>query len=231
VKDLSPEGLERMLASDATPFERELLEAGARERPAPELLLAMQRSLGIGPDVAQPLDPAVREPTAPPAPAATTSGAWSSAALLKVGIGATVAAGVVVAALSLPSRPSEPAPSSPPAVTAAAPSEPPPSEARVQPSVTEAPPSAPDPARALRLEIELLDRARAAQAAGEPARALGLLDEYAARFPGGTLSREAQVLRGKIAKGDGMRGDGSRSKVSSDPATLEAPARSTPARP
>src|SRR3712207_5517382 len=107
-----------MLDTDATPFERELLEASALERPSPELLLAMQRGLGIGGDVAQPLEPAVHEPTAPPpAPpydAASSSGAWSSATLLKLGAGAAVAAGVVVAALVLPSRPGEPAPSSPP---------------------------------------------------------------------------------------------------------------------
>jgi TolA-binding protein len=52
------------------------------------------------------------------------------------------------------------------------------------------------PGRApLTLELAILDRARAALASGDATRALSALDEHAARFPRGTLSAEAAVLR------------------------------------
>jgi outer membrane protein assembly factor BamD (BamD/ComL family) len=44
-------------------------------------------------------------------------------------------------------------------------------------------------------EIALLDQARGAVAAGEPARALAILDGYTVRFPRGAMAPEATVLR------------------------------------
>jgi hypothetical protein len=44
-------------------------------------------------------------------------------------------------------------------------------------------------------ELRSLDEARAAVAAKEPARALGILDGYTARFPRGAMAPEAAVLR------------------------------------
>ncbi len=44
-------------------------------------------------------------------------------------------------------------------------------------------------------ELRSLDEARAAIAAKEPARALGILDGYTARFPRGAMAPEAAVLR------------------------------------
>lgn len=223
MKDLTSEGIERLLDTDATSFERDLLQAGALERPSPELLLAMQRGLGIAPDIAPPqVEAPLRQPTAPPAAATGSAGAWSSATLLKVGIGAALGAGVVVAALSLPSRPGEPTPASAPRKAATATQPEAPTPAQPSPPSPEAAASMPDPARELRLEIELLDRARAALAASEPGRALALLDEYAARFPTGTLAREAQVLRGKLAR--------AKLPPAPDRGTLQAPAPN-PARP
>jgi hypothetical protein len=232
VKDPSSEGIERLLDTDATSFERELLEASALERPSPELLLTMQRGLGIAPDVAPPqLEPQLREPAAPPATATGASAAWSSATLLKVGVGAAIGSGVVIAALSLTSRPGAPAPASAPreAARASAPEAPAPPPPRSSAAAApEAPASTPDPARELRLEIELLDHARAALSASEPERARVLLEQYAERFPAGTLAREAQLLRGKIARGDAR--PRARLPAAPDPATLDAPAP-TPARP
>jgi hypothetical protein len=226
VKDL--EGMERLLSSDATPFERELLEESSRERPSAALVLAMQRGLGIGPGappLEQPrVEPLPHAPAAPPTAAPAAAGAWSSATLIKVAVGGALAAGAVVAALSLQSGPAEPALASPARNVVAAP--PPEPAAPVVPPAPEAAtrtPEASDPARELRLEIELLDRVRTALAAGEPERAHSLLDQYAARFPTGTLAREAEVLRGKVGR--------SRSKLPAapEPATLED--TPNPARP
>ena len=44
-------------------------------------------------------------------------------------------------------------------------------------------------------ELSMLDRARNALGAGEPARALSILDAYSARFPRGSMVPEATVLR------------------------------------
>lgn len=44
-------------------------------------------------------------------------------------------------------------------------------------------------------ELAVLDRSHAALAAGEPARALAILDEYMSAFPRGTMGPEATVLR------------------------------------
>ena len=56
--------------------------------------------------------------------------------------------------------------------------------------------SAPDDALIGR-QVASLDRAREALGAGDTARALALLDEHDARFPGGALAEEAAVVRVK----------------------------------
>ncbi len=65
-------------------------------------------------------------------------------------------------------------------------------------------PAAPNPARtpvtpsraaSITAELQAIDAARSALAAGNGARALALLDEHARRFPGGRLHLEAEVLR------------------------------------
>jgi outer membrane protein assembly factor BamD (BamD/ComL family) len=44
-------------------------------------------------------------------------------------------------------------------------------------------------------ELAALQQARAALGAGDPARALSMLDAYVARFPHGAMAQEAAVLR------------------------------------
>ena len=56
----------------------------------------------------------------------------------------------------------------------------------------EAPPAA---SSSLAAELALLDEARAALRAGDPARALSLLDRYGREIPRGQLTREAAMLR------------------------------------
>ena len=55
--------------------------------------------------------------------------------------------------------------------------------------------SGPASASGVQAELASLDQARAALAAGAPARALSLLDAYAAAFPRASMAQEATVLR------------------------------------
>jgi outer membrane protein assembly factor BamD (BamD/ComL family) len=55
------------------------------------------------------------------------------------------------------------------------------------------------------VEVSTLDQARAAIADREPARALAILDEYAARFPRGVMGPESSVLRIEALLGAGDR--------------------------
>src|SRR5262249_36945392 len=80
---------------------------------------------------------------------------------------------------------------------------------RVEPSAPtsigdEAPAPAADPASALKSEIAVLDRARAALRAKDSATALAELDRHRLEFPGGALAQEATVLRieALVARGD-----------------------------
>ena len=52
----------------------------------------------------------------------------------------------------------------------------------------------------LREEIRLIDSARVAVKKNEGARAIGILDQYARRFPGGAFQEEARVLRAEALK-------------------------------
>jgi hypothetical protein len=56
-------------------------------------------------------------------------------------------------------------------------------------------------------ELVPLDLARRAIAAGEPRRALSILDDYDARFPGGVLRSEATMLRIELLLATGRRAD------------------------
>ena len=69
-----------------------------------------------------------------------------------------------------------------------------PAKARPQPAHV-APTSA-----SLREEIRLIDSARFAVKKQDGARALGILDQYARRFPNGAFTQEARVLRAEAQK-------------------------------
>ena len=61
-------------------------------------------------------------------------------------------------------------------------------------------PAATGPRVTLATEIALLDEARSALAAGEPARARALMDRYAREIPRGQLAREAALLRAQATR-------------------------------
>jgi hypothetical protein len=58
----------------------------------------------------------------------------------------------------------------------------------------------------LPLELEALDRARSALAAGDASRALELLDEHSTRFPKARLRAESAVLRIEALVASGQKG-------------------------
>jgi hypothetical protein len=199
--------MKRLVETDASEFERGLLDALKLERPSAELEQRMRDAIGLGPAPA----PAPAIPLPPTAPAAKTLGTWG-----------VIAAGSVVAALvvgggSMMSGDEAPveAPVEAPAKVVA------PSEQRGPTPISElAPEVAPAPAAdrpsttsrsaqkaasgptsaSLREEIRLIDSARVAVKKNESARAIGILDQYSRRFPEGAFQEEARVLRAEALK-------------------------------
>jgi hypothetical protein len=170
----------RLLAGDATSFERQLLSAVKDERPSPELALKMQQALGLSGAGAS-LAPAL----------AVKAG---HALWLKLGAVAIAGGGLVATAAVLKPQlgtgVEEAAQVTPPAQREAA-------AVSAQPALEVAQPL--EESATLREEIELLDAVRALVARGERASALEALARYEARFPGGALEREAGVLRRRLA--------------------------------
>ena len=212
--------MKRLVESDASEFERGLLDALKFERPSPELEQRMRDAIGLGPVPAP--APAIPLPSA--APAAKTLGIWgviaagSVVAALVVGGGSMMssdeapveAPGEVPAKVVAPSEPdgqirtnqfdqdgptptplSELAPEVAPAPAAERPN----TTSRSPQKATSGQTSA-----SLREEIRLIDSARLAVKKNESARAIGILDQYSRRFPGGAFQEEARVLRAEALK-------------------------------
>lgn len=187
--------LKTLLSSDATDFERQLLGAAAGERPSPELLLRMQQAIVLGPVAPRAPDASIgaSEVTGTPVAVKAAASSWAAGTWLKVVLGVGAGAALVAGGLALRSR--EPAPL---ARASAAASEQPPSAAPVEAPTANAPSAA--MSRELRKEIELLDRVRTALDQGDTRAASALLENYANRFPKGSLTREATLLRARTAQ-------------------------------
>jgi hypothetical protein len=192
----------------ATDFERRLLFSARAEEPPPEMVRQLERALGIAagaavaaPVVALSLSGSARALASVKSGLAALPMAFKVAGLVSLALAGAVGVGVLLShPLPVPDqRPAAPpvrvapvAPTPPATVPAAA------SAAHVDvgrgarpgDGVAQAPRGS-----ALRGEILLIDGARAALAAGAPARALRLVQRYAARFPHGALAPEAQALR------------------------------------
>jgi hypothetical protein len=201
--------MKRLLEGDSSELERGLLDALRLERPSPELEQRMRAAIGLGPIGAA----AVPEPSSPTAaaiPAGKTLG-WGT-----VAAGAVAAAVVVGGAffvIQSGSSDGAPAPVVAPAPVKVAPpvepevSTPPPADLHVDelPQEQVAPKARPQAhvaptSASLREEIRLIDSARVAVKNNEGARALGILDQYARRFPEGAFKEEARVLRTEARK-------------------------------
>ena len=192
----------------ATDLERRLLDGAARELPSVELTDRMKKTLGISAAIgtaavaARLADAAVSSAAAgaPVAAAGASSAAWPwiSAGVVALAMAGAAAVGVHwstgrkpadVIAVPAPALPVAPAPETAP----------------VARPVTRARHHAPAPAGPsdLRGEIALIDAARNAVAHASSARAIALLDRYAASYPTGTFRPEATVLRVEALSGLG----------------------------
>ena len=207
--------MKRLLEGDGSEVERGLLDALRFERPSPELEERMRAAIGLAPiSMVGTVAPEPSAPTAAAVPVTKTVGWGSIAAAGSVAVAALVG-GVLY--LSQPGSADEgPVALPPPApVTVTPPSEPKapespaptadlttedlaveqlPAKARPQPAHV-APTSA-----SLREEIRLIDSARLAVKKQDGARALGILDQYARRYPNGAFAQEARVLRAEAQK-------------------------------
>lgn len=205
-----------LLDDGATELELELLRAGDADRPSAKARQAALAALGLS---GAALTASSSAAAATVGGTALSSGArflavkwWAIGALVTaggVGVGyATLASSpagapsaavvprfsqvpVVAPAASLPA----PEVSVPPSPVVTSPRERPASQPRSSSSAS---------SLGIQEQITLVDRARAAVAAQQPASALAALDEYQRRFPGGVLTQEATLLRidALLARGD-----------------------------
>jgi hypothetical protein len=198
-----PHVAERLLAGDATDFERRVLEAALRTKPSPAASARMARALGVTVAAAGTATAATSvAATAAAAKASVTAGAAVVWPWLSAGVVALAVAGAVVGTrVARDGR--EPHAAPPARAPVSAP--PPPSEAPVVPP----PPVVAPPARAavpvpharaavtgdLGDEIAFIDAARAALAAGDGRRALETLRRYQDRHPGGSFRPEAGAIK------------------------------------
>jgi hypothetical protein len=180
----------RLLSEGATDFERQLLKAVMNERPSSMMRSRMQQGLGLAGPILW-----AGNAKALLSSIATKSGFASA-------LGGLVAAGGLAAAVGLGSVDSS-------SVDSPSNSSPSGADRAVAVPVVAAPvaPEASTPIVAvdelseiernsqLREEIAVLDVARIALQQGQRARALEVLARYGERFPGGILSREANLLQ------------------------------------
>jgi cell division septation protein DedD len=204
--------MKRLLEGDGSEVERGLLDALRVERPSPELEQRMRAAIGLAPiSTIGTVAPEPSAPTAAAVPATKTVG-WGAIAAGSAAVAALVGGVLFLSDAGSPSD--APAPQAHPVpVTAARPVDPEPSPTPAVPAeslaaepVLEPAPAKPRPqhvaptSASLREEIRLIDSARVAVKKNEGTRALGILDQYARRFPSGTFREEARVLRAEALK-------------------------------
>lgn len=204
---------------DLPPGLQDLLQSAGSEL-APAAAKAKAR-LALGLPAVAAVTPAP-PPAAPAAPAASSGSAAvaGKATVLKLVGVVALAGGAFVAGVSVGDararqelaavvRPAPPPPAPiappPPVVPVAPPDVAPPPVAVAPPEVVDsgaaapapkpAPKPAPEPADLLALELKLVDEARVALAAGEPAKALAAISAYERQVPKGSLRDEAQLLK------------------------------------
>jgi hypothetical protein len=203
-------GLERLVAGEATDFERQLLGAWDRRQPSAEARSRVLAVAGVG------LGAAVLTSAAgaTAAKAAGTSIApkavlgWSAVLMkwLAVGfVGATATAGAVayvhqtsrLAAGPTESTPTQLAPVARPAAPVAASTADPQRTIELGPDTVPVAKAKAPSVRSSTLddEVSIIDQARRAVTSGEAAEALQIVGSYDAKYPGGALSQESTEIR------------------------------------
>jgi len=192
---------ERLLDEGANSFETRLLRSGRTDAPSAHNRRAIATALGVG---------GIFGASTVATGASATARTWLSmttASAVKVAGGVIAGAAALYTGVQVLDTPAPPPP--PAAVAARAPVKAPPprraepapapvEEVANEPAVKPTAPPPPSPERAgdtLSLELQALDQARRALAAGDAALALTRLDDYIRRFPKRRLGAEATVLR------------------------------------
>jgi len=192
---------ERILASDATDFERRVLGAAMHRKPSAEASARMARALGItAATVGTGAAVTTVATNAAAAKATAVAGTTAASSWISIGVIGLVVAGAVIGARK--TRPAHDAAVAPVPVTApVSPAQP---TAPVQPSVpVPAPSVAPAPSARtrttatgyLRDEVGLVGAARDAVVAGASRRALEILRRYQDKYPAGTFRPEAGAIK------------------------------------
>ncbi|HVY26171.1 MAG TPA: hypothetical protein VHB79_06445 [Polyangiaceae bacterium] len=206
---------ERLLDDGASDLELALLRAGHTDVPSDKARQAALAALGLSGAVLSASSSAAASSTALSSGARVLAAKWWAVGALVTAAGAaglgyaTFSGGPTAVPSVSATRPPMPAPR----VTGPA-LEPMPEAATPPPSPAAIPRergTTPQPhtssssgAPGIQEQIALIDRARSAVAAGQPAVAMAALDEYQRRFPGGVLTQEATLLRIEtlLARGD-----------------------------
>jgi hypothetical protein len=194
---------ERLMAADATDFERRLLQAARDRRPSPAASARMAKAIGV---TAAAVGTTLTAKTIAAEAAVSKAGAAAGASAvwpwISVSVLGLVVAGAVVGSRARHSSPRETAPALAPVTAlptptaASAPAEPSTETAEPAPSV--ASPirrSRPAAGPELSEQIAVIDAARAALSAGADRRALETVRRYQERYPNGSFRPEATALK------------------------------------
>ena len=198
---------ERLLETDATDFERRVLEAALQQKPSKASTARMAAALGVS---ATAIGTATTAKALAAGAAASKGTAAAGASVLwpwvSAGVAVLVVGGVVVGTRS--GEPTRVPHAAPPAVTA--PKDPVPARQLPAPPPAPADTPAPSPAAAtaaapraravtaagdLGDQVALIDSARAAVSDGAGARALEILRRYQERYPAGSFRPEAAAIK------------------------------------
>lgn len=190
---------ERLLRGGGSDFERELLDSLRGEEPPRALTRRMRQGLVVAGFLTSAKTGVASFIAVAGLVTMSAGGGWL---VLRHRAAPATAPATPAATTNTPAR--APAPPLAPGVPSAEPSR---AEAAPLPRSSARPAPAPSASGDLREEIALLDRARSAVRAGDGSGALAVLSDYQRRFPRGTFSQEATVLRVEaLAKSGQMSG-------------------------
>ncbi len=222
---------QRLMGDGASDFEKELLRSWEAEQPSDAARAGVLAAVGIGVGAAAAtaakVGAAAGGSIAPKAAATVSAIAIAKWAAVVVGVAAVGATFGYVRHASRLVAPHAAAPATAPEIVATAapvavpadvpvevPADVPSSDApraRSNDARTRSSPRAHSSALgALGEQVSALDSARRALAAGDAASAVRQLDDYEARFPGGALVEEAEVLRVEALLAEGDRASAAR---------------------
>jgi len=201
--DQPPAAPDRLLASDATDFERRMLEAALQKKPSSAASSRMAKALGVAMTIGTTTTATTVAAGATVTKVAATAGATAAWPWVTVGVLGLVVGGAVIGTRA--GREARPPQSSPPAVTVPAPAPPAPATAPAKPALPPEPPAravtssprvrAATATSELREQVALLDSARQAMSDGESRRTLEIVRRYLDRYPSGTFRPEATAIQ------------------------------------